>query len=51
MRQPATYAKKYSNALLKKIGVNKPKSFSGKFGSTSKYGGAKVVRRGKNRSR
>lgn len=43
MRIPKTYAAKYSNAMNKKNRVN-PKgsnTFSGKGGSTSKFGGNK----------
>ena len=40
---PKTYAAKYSNAIKKKIGVNpsRNRTWSGKSGSTSKYGGNK----------
>ena len=49
MRIPATYAAKYNKKLLKLAGVNRPKTYSGKFGSTSKYGGSKYKRTGKNK--
>lgn len=47
MKIPATYATKFNKKLLKVAGVNRPKTFSGKFGSTSKYGGSKIKRTGR----
>lgn len=43
---PKTYAAKFSNSIKKRIGTNRPQSWSGKGGSTSKYGGNKTRRKG-----
>lgn len=46
---PRTYAAKYSAAIKKKIGISKPQTWAGKYGSTSKYSTARIIRRGSGR--
>lgn len=50
MKLPKRYQDKYNDALNKKFGTSKPKTWSGKGGSTSRYGGNKLtskVKRGR----